>query len=78
MAHFDQILVQHDAETTLYLKYQISVANHPHRGAFVLPDNVIDTRNCGFLLAHRYYSQPNSRQNPKNRLQIALTHNYVA
>ena len=52
MSHFQDILLQHDAETARILVSQVLDERSPHLGAMVLPDHQIDTRTMGFWLAH--------------------------
>ncbi len=63
MTHFEAMLQQNDGETARILEAQIRGGDCGETGAFVEPDGRIDTRHCGFLLAHLIVSwaTPQSR-----------------
>ena len=52
MTHFEEMLAQHDKETARILSIQVRNEQAESFGAFVEENGFIDTRHCGFLLAH--------------------------
>ena len=52
MTHFQEMLFQHEAETLRILKTQLLDPQDEKYGAFTEAGGHIDSRHCGFLLAH--------------------------